>query len=75
MRGVWDGIQRSIGVKEEGKEALLLDELRQIIQTIPQDKIIGVRNRALLVLSWAVALRRSELVTLDAEDISITRMD
>ncbi len=53
----------------------MLDELRQIIQTIPQDKIIGVRNRALLVLSWAVALRRSELVTLDAEDISITRMD
>lgn len=75
VRGVWDGIQRSIGVKEEGKEALLLDELRQIIQTVPQDKIIGVRNRALLVLSWAGALRRSELVTLDAEDISITRMD
>ncbi|MEA3318424.1 MAG: site-specific integrase [Bacillota bacterium] len=71
VRGVWDGIQRSIGTKEEGKEALWLDELRQIIQTISQDKIIGVRNRAMLVMGWAAA--RSELVTLNVEDILITR--
>ncbi|WP_216830741.1 site-specific integrase [Alkalihalobacterium elongatum] len=73
VKGVWDGIQRSIGIKEEGKEALWLDELRQIIQVIPQDKIIGVRNRALLVIGWSGALRRSELVSLNVEDISITR--
>lgn len=73
VKGVWDGIQRSIGIKEEGKDALWLDELRQMIQNIPQEKVIDVRNRALLVIGWAGALRRSELVQLNVEDISITR--
>lgn len=31
VRGVWDGLQRSIGVKEEGKDALWIDELRQLL--------------------------------------------
>lgn len=73
VKGVWDGIQRSIGIKEEGKEALWLDELRQIIQAIDQNTLIGIRNRALLIVGWAGALRRSELVALNIEDISKTR--
>ena len=73
VKGVWDGIQRTIGIKEEGKDALWLDELRQIIDAIPQDKVIGVRNRALLVMGWAGALRRSEIISLQIEDVSITR--
>jgi site-specific recombinase XerD len=73
VKGVWDGIQRTIGIKEEGKDALWLHELRQIIDAIPQDKVIDVRNRALLVMGWAGALRRSELISLHIEDVSITR--
>jgi len=73
VKGVWDGIQRKIGIKEEGKDALWLEDLRQVVQAIPQNKGIGVRNRALLVIGWAGALRRSELVQLDIENISITR--
>src|SRR3954453_8768460 len=73
VKGVWEGLQRSIRIKEEGKEALWLDELRQIIQSIDQNTLIGIRNRALLVIGWAGALRRSELVGLNSEDISKTR--
>lgn len=73
VKGVWDGIQRNIGIKEEGKDAIWLDELRQIVQAIPQNTLIGVRNRALLILGWAGALRRSELVGLNSEDVSKTR--
>jgi len=73
VKGVWDGLQRKIGIKEEGKDALWLDDLRQLIQAIPQSTLIGVRNRALLVLGWAGALRRSELVSLKLEDVSKTR--
>jgi site-specific recombinase XerD len=73
VKGVWDGIQRTIGIKEEGKEALWLDELRQVIQALPQNTVIGIRNRALLIIGWAGALRRSELTQLNVEDISITR--
>lgn len=72
VKGVWNGIQRSIGIKEEGKDALWLDDLRQIVQNLP-NSLIGTRNRALLVIGWAGALRRSELVQLNSEDISKTR--
>jgi len=73
VKGVWEGLQRTIGVKEEGKDAIWIDELRQIIQAIDPHTLIGIRNRALLVIGWAGALRRSELVSLDIEDISKTR--
>lgn len=73
VKGVWDGIQRKIGIKEEGKDALWLDDLRQVIQALPLNTLIGIRNRALLVLGWAGALRRSELVCLHIEDVSKTR--
>lgn len=73
VKGVWVGIQRTIGVKQEGKDALWLHELREIIDAIPQDKVIGIRNRALLIIGWTGALRRSELVSLHIEDVLITR--
>lgn len=73
VKGVWEGLQRTIGIKEEGKEAIWIDELRRIVQAIDKHTLIGIRNRTLLVLGWAGALRRSELVSLDIEDISKTR--
>lgn len=45
VKGVWDGIQRKIGMKEEGKDVLWLDDLLQVIQVIPQNSLIGIRNR------------------------------
>ncbi|MDC3424559.1 site-specific integrase [Aquibacillus sp. 3ASR75-11] len=47
--------------------------MRQVVEHLPHDKLIGIRNRALLVIGWAGALRRSELVSLNIEDISKTR--
>lgn len=73
VRGVWEGLQRSIGIKEEGKEALWLEELRQLLDGITEDRLIDVRDRALLVVGWAAALRRSELVSLDVEHVQFTR--
>lgn len=73
VKGVWDGLQRSIGVKEEGKDALWLEDLRKVVEMIPNDRLIGIRNRALLVIGWAAALRRSEIVHLNVENVDITR--
>jgi integrase len=72
VKGVWEGLQRSIGIKEEGKDALWLEDLRKVIEGIPKDKLIGIRNRALLVVGWAGALRRSEIVNLNVEHIKKT---
>lgn len=71
VQGVWQGIQRSIGIKEVGKEALWLADLRQVVGILP-DTLIGTRNRALLVNGWAGALRRSELVGIDVEHLRFT---
>lgn len=73
VRGVWEGLQRSIGIHEQGKEALWLDELRQLLANLPGERLMGHRDRALLVIGWAAALRRSELVRLDVEQVIFTR--
>lgn len=73
VKGVWEGLQRTIGLKETGKEPLWLHDLRKMIEAIPENRLIGIRDRALLVIGWAAALRRSELVELDVEHISFTK--
>ncbi|WP_222928830.1 site-specific integrase [Neobacillus piezotolerans] len=35
VRGVWEGLQRKIGIYEKGKDALWLHELRQLIEALP----------------------------------------
>jgi site-specific recombinase XerD len=40
-----------------------------MIETIPATGLISLRDRALLLMGFAAALRRSELVALDAGDI------
>jgi len=72
VQGVWNGIQRTIGIKETGKEALWLPDLRQLVQVLPPS-LIGKRDHALLVIGWAGAFRRSELVALNMEDIQFTQ--
>ncbi|KKE78135.1 integrase [Bacilli bacterium] len=73
VKGVWDGLQRSIGIKEEGNDALWLDDLRRLLDGISSDRLIDIRDRAILVIGWAGALRRSELTRLDAEHIEFTQ--
>jgi site-specific recombinase XerD len=46
-------------------------QLRQAIQALP-DTLLGKRDHALLVIGFAGAFRRSELVALTMEDIQIT---
>lgn len=73
VKGVWDGLLRDIGKREEGKEALWLHDLRRIVENMPQERLIGIRNRALLVVGWAGAMRRSEITSLNVEDLKFTR--
>ena len=47
---------------------MLTDDLRQILAEVP-DTPLGKRDRALLLLGFAGAFRRSELVALDVADL------
>lgn len=70
VRAVWGGIRRSIGTAQRGKAALAVEELRAMVR-VAGDDLRGLRDRALVLVGFAGALRRSELVGLDVEDLRL----
>jgi site-specific recombinase XerD len=69
--GVIRGIQREKGVRPEQKRALTTEELRRMVNALPNTPH-GLRNRALLLIGFAGGFRRSELAGIDFADVSDT---
>jgi len=69
VRDILRGISRRDGVAPAGVKALLTDDIRRIVEAIPDDSVIGIRNRAIILLGFAGAFRRSELVSLNLGDL------
>jgi site-specific recombinase XerD len=67
---VWEGIRRTLGVAQERKDAILTADLRRMLEPLTEATIC-VRDRALLLLGFAGAFRRSELVSIDVDDVRI----
>ena len=65
------GISRSLGTAPSKKKALRLSDLRQILQLLPET-LIGIRDKALLLVGFAGGFRRSELVELDVSAVEFT---
>lgn len=72
VRNVWQGIRRARGTAMAGKSPTLTADIRIMVEHLPQGKLIGVRDRALLLLGFAGAMRRSELVGLDVQNVQQT---
>jgi integrase len=68
IRATLRGIGRRHGSATRRSAALTTAEIRQLIAACPDDRA-GLRDRALLLLGFAGALRRSELVGIDREHI------
>jgi len=64
------GIRRVHGQPPAQREPLTLDDLRAMLRTCGDD-LAGLRDRALLLVGFAAALRRSEIVALDVEHIRL----
>jgi len=64
----WKGIRNALGTAPAQKKPLLTLDIRRIMEALPDTKA-GVRDRAILLLGFASAVRRSELVGLNIEDI------
>lgn len=62
------GAQRRHGRPTRQAAAIRLAELRRLLATC-EDSTVGRRDRALLLLGFAGALRRSEIVALDVTDV------
>ncbi len=61
------GIRRTIGTAQKCKAPLLTKDLRKIVEHLPSN-LIGVRDRALLLVGYAGGFRRSEIACLTIED-------
>ena len=61
---VLSGIRRKHARPPVQKEAILPEDLRDMLATLPHD-LRGLRDRAMLLIGFAGGLRRSEIVSLD----------
>jgi integrase len=72
VRATLSGIRRTKGRAQREAKALLRDDLLLVLDAMG-DSIKDIRDRALLLIGFAGALRRSELVGLDVGDIEHVR--
>jgi integrase len=72
VAAVWHGIRRTHGTAQTQKSPLLTADLRRMAGALDEG-VMGARDRALLLVGFAGAFRRSELVGLDIEDCEFGR--
>ncbi len=66
------GIKRKKGSIQTGKKPILINHLKQIIKVIDEQKIEKIkklRNKALILVGFSGGFRRTELVSIDHEDL------
>lgn len=68
VRVTMSGIRRALGTAQQGKAPLLVEKLREAINALP-NTLTGARDRAILLLGWAGAFRRSEVVGFHVDDV------
>ena len=71
IRETFAGIKRTHGTAQQGKAPAVVAELRRMVEAQPEG-LAGTRNRALLLLGFAGAFRRSEIAALNVEDLAFT---
>ena len=67
VKNTMKGIRRTLGTAPVQKVPTLTDDIRAMVDATDAG-LIGARDRALILLGFAGAFRRSELVALDIED-------
>ena len=72
VRNTLKGIKRTIGTAAAQKAPTLTEDIRAMIAAT-SPALIGLRDRALILLGFAGAFRRSEVVGLDIADLDFSR--
>lgn len=73
FRTVWRGLRKEHGVVQTGKKALLTHDIQRMLEQLSPATSRGLRDRALILLGFSGAFRRSEIVALNVNDIEFTR--
>lgn len=69
IRNTMRRLRRELGSPARGKNPILVADLKKMIRKCP-GTLAGARDKAILLTGFSGALRRSDLVNLDVEDIS-----
>lgn len=72
VRVLMQGIRREKGTAPDCKAPAVTSDIKVMVSTLP-DSLLGIRDRALLLVGFAGGFRRSELVALDVEDLEFKR--
>jgi site-specific recombinase XerC len=70
VRTVWEGIRRTHGAAQRCAVPLTGDAVRSIVAALSKEGKRSVRDRALVLVGFGGAFRRSELVALDVGDLT-----
>lgn len=70
VRTTMAGIRRRLGTAQAAKAPLLTADLRAMSANLDPARLLDVRDRALLLVGFAGAFRRSELIALDVDDVA-----
>ncbi|WEJ31975.1 site-specific integrase [Devosia sp. SD17-2] len=70
VQNVMRGIRRSVGVAPRQKAPATAECILTILAHVPATTLVGKRDRALLLLGFAGAFRRSEIASLMVEDLA-----
>ena len=65
-------IKRTKGSKQTGKKPILISHLKQIINVINDqniEEIVKLRNKTLILIGFGGGFRRTELISIDHEDL------
>jgi integrase len=68
VANVYKGIRRTKGTAQRRAKPLVIAELKRLCDSM-RPSFLGRRDKALILIGWAGALRRSELVALDLDDV------
>lgn len=69
VRSILSGIAREKGVAPVQKAALTIDLLKSALLSVGDGNIHALRDRAILLVGFYAAMRRSEIAALDVEDV------
>ena len=72
FRIVMEGIKRTKGIRQKQAPAFKLNILKQLLRDFDTEFNANLRNKALLLLGFTGAFRRSELVALNVQDLDFT---
>ena len=64
-----DGVRRVHGVRQKQASAFSLVQLKQLVRSLNVQTLTGLRDRAMLLLGFTGAFRRSELTALNVQDL------